>query len=200
MTGIIATEEKMVVEEINDQNMSNENNKEPESKGNDTKKKIVRKKSKAFEELLEELSLSNTEELQEENENDEEILVEKIFIKAIKGGQGATKYWYDMGKFVKGEVEKERNVTKRKEKLIKNRIYNELERKTKGFSRKAIKCKIERAEKVYKLFKGIGGKSKINRMRNTCMNTIIKLKAEEIDELIVEINKIERERENRMEE
>jgi hypothetical protein len=146
------------------------------------------KKSKAFEALVIDLSVSTTEELQEEDENNEEIPLEKAFIKAIKAGQGATKCWYDVGKIVKGEVKKERNVPKRK---IKTRIYNKLERKLKGLSRRAIHDKIRRAERIYKIFKGIGGKSKINRMRSTYMNTITNLKAKEVDELITRINEIE---------
>ena len=146
------------------------------------------KKSKAFEALVIDLSVSITEELQEEDENNEEIPLERAFIKAIKVGQGATKCWYDVGKIVKREVEKERNVPKRK---IKTKIYNELERRLKGSSRIAIKNKIQRAERIYKIFKGIGGKSKINRMRSTYMNTITNLKAKEVDELITRINEIE---------
>jgi len=37
-------------------------------------------------------------------------------------------------------------------------------------------------------------------MRSTCMNTIIKLRKEEIDELIRKINEIEEERNNMIEE
>jgi hypothetical protein len=200
MTETIMIEEEMLIEEITDQNTLSENNEESESEGEDTEREIVIKRSKAFEELVIDLSVLATEELREEEENDEEILLEKVFVKAIKAGQKATKCWYNVGEIVRRKVEEGRNRTRRKEKLIKTRIYNDLERKLKGFSRKAIQSKIERAEKVYKLFKGIGGKSKINRMKNTCMNTIIKLKASEVDELITKINEKERERENSMEE
>jgi hypothetical protein len=154
------------------------------------------KKSKAFEGLIIDLSVSTTEELREEDENNKEILLEKVFVKAIE--VETIKCWYDVGKTVRREVEKERNVTKRKGRRIKTQIYNELERKLKGFSRKAIQLKIRRAERVYKIFKGIGGKSKINRMRSTYMKTITNLKAKEVDELITRINEIGIERKNNM--
>ncbi|CAB4492732.1 unnamed protein product [Rhizophagus irregularis] len=50
--------------------------------------------------------------------------------------------------------------------------------------------------------KGIGGKQKINRMRNTCMDTIIglRIKKGEVDELIRKVNEIEDERNSIMEE
>lgn len=46
---------------------------------------------------------------------------------------------------------------------------------------------------MYEIFRGIGGKQKINRMRNTCMNTIIglKIKEGEIDKLIKQVNEME---------
>jgi hypothetical protein len=61
---------------------------------------------------------------------------------------------------------------------------------------------LTRAENIYKLFKGIGGKGKINRMQNTCMSTIMELKFKEgkIDKLIRKVNEIEEERNSIMEE
>lgn len=93
------------------------------------------------------------------------------------------------------------NGRRKKEKTARTKIHNELMNKLKGFIRTAIQQKIVRAEKVYKLFKGIG-KDKINRMKNTSINTIIGLKnrSGEIEELINEVNKIEEERKNIIEE
>jgi hypothetical protein len=165
-------------------------------------KEVMMKRSKAFYELLKDLSVPTVEESLENEENDEEVTLERLFIKAIKAGQEITKCWYDVGKAVRNKVEKERNKLGIKEKSIKTKMYNELTKRLKGFSRKAIQSKIERAEKVYKLFKGIGGRNKINRMKNTSMNTIINLKEKkgEVDELIRQINEKEEERNSMMEE
>jgi hypothetical protein len=165
-------------------------------------KEVMTKRSKAFYELLKDLSVPTVGESLENEENDEEVTLERLFIKAIKAGQEITKCWYDVGKAVRNKVEEERNKLGIKEKSIKTKMYNELTKRLKGFSRKAIQSKIERAEKVYKLFKGIGGRNKINRMKNTSMNTIINLKEKkgEVDELIRQINEKEEERNSMMEE
>ncbi|CAB4431060.1 unnamed protein product [Rhizophagus irregularis] len=165
-------------------------------------KEVVTKRSKAFYELLKDLSVPTIEELLENEGNDEEVTLERLFTKAIKAGREATKCWYNVGKVVRNKVEEERNKLGIKEKSVKTKMYNELTKRLKGFSRKAIQSKIERAEKVYKLFKGIGGRNKINRMKNTSMNTIINLKEKkgEVDELIGKVNEIEEERNSIIEE
>ncbi|PKC55560.1 hypothetical protein RhiirA1_475394 [Rhizophagus irregularis] len=165
-------------------------------------KEVVMERSKAFYELLKDLSVSTVKESLESEENDQEVTLERLFTKAIKVGQEAIKCWYDVGKAVRNKVEKERNKLRIKEKSIRTKMYNELTKRLKGFSRKVIQSKIERAERVYKLFKGIGGRSKINRMKNTSMNTIINLKEKkgEVDELIRKVNEIEEERNSIMEE
>ncbi|PKY60577.1 hypothetical protein RhiirA4_484439 [Rhizophagus irregularis] len=165
-------------------------------------KEVIMRRSKAFYELLKDLSVPTVGELLESEENDEEMTLEKWFTKAIKAGQEATKCWYDVGKAVRNKVEEERNRLGIKEKSIKTKMYNELTKRLKGFSRKAIQSKIERAEKVYKLFKGIGGRNKINRMKNTSINTIINLKERkgEVDELIKKVNEMEEKRNSIMEE
>ncbi|EXX57967.1 uncharacterized protein OCT59_008587 [Rhizophagus irregularis] len=159
-------------------------------------KEVVIERSKAFYELLKDLNVSTVEESLESEENDQEVTLERLFTKAIKAGQEAVKCWYDVGKAVRNKVEEERNKLGIKEKSIRTKMYNELTKRLKGFSRKAIQSKIERAERVYKLFKGIGGRSKINRMKNTSMNTIINLKEKkgEVNELIRKVNEIEEER------
>ncbi|PKC73957.1 hypothetical protein RhiirA1_450529 [Rhizophagus irregularis] len=142
------------------------------------------------------LSVSTVEESLESEENDQEVMLERLFTKAIKAEQEAIKCWYNVGKAVRNKVEEERNKLGIKEKSIRTKMYNELTKRLKGFIRKVIQSKIERAERVYKLFKEIGGRSKINRMKNTSMNTIINLKEKkgEVDELMRQVNEIEEER------
>ncbi|UZO15501.1 uncharacterized protein OCT59_006921 [Rhizophagus irregularis] len=165
-------------------------------------KEVVIERSKAFYELLKDLKVSTVEESLESEENDQEVTLERLFTKVIKAEQEAIKCWYNVGKAVRNKVEEERNKLGIKEKSIKTKLYNELTKRLKGFNRKVIQSKIERAERVYKLFKGIGGRSKINKMKNTSMNTIINLKEKkgEVDELIRKVNEIEEERNSIMEE
>ena len=194
-------ERAIVMEEVIDQTMTDESNGESESEENDeeTEEEIVRR-SKVFKELLKDLSIPTVEEPLEE-EYDEEVTLDKLFMKAVKESREAVKYWYKVGRLFTRKLNEEMNGRRKREKTARTKIYNELMNKLKGFTRTAIQQKILRAEKVYKLFKGIG-KDKINRMRNTSMNTIIGLKKKsgEIEELINEVNKIEEERENIMEE
>ncbi|CAB4478491.1 hypothetical protein RhiirA5_380943 [Rhizophagus irregularis] len=147
------------------------------------------------------LSVSTVEESLESEENDQEVMLERLFTKAIKAEQEAIKCWYNVGKAVRNKVEEERNKLGIKEKSIRTKMYNELTKRLKGFIRKVIQSKIERAERVYKLFKEIGGRSKINRMKNTSMNTIINLKEKkgEVDELMRQVNEIEEERNSMIE-
>ncbi|RGB32758.1 hypothetical protein C1646_762522 [Rhizophagus diaphanus] len=105
---------------------------------------------------------------------------------------------FNVGEEFRNEIIRNKSETSKKKKLIRSGIYDRMEKNLKGRTRSAIKVRLTRAECVYKLFKGIGGKQKINRMRNTCMNTIIELKIKEgeIDELIRRVNEIEEERNN----
>ncbi|PKY60195.1 hypothetical protein RhiirA4_517737 [Rhizophagus irregularis] len=193
--------EGVMIEEVDDQVMTEESNGESESRENDeeSEEETVRR-SKVFEELLKDLSVPTVEELLEE-EYDEEVTLDKLFMKAVRESREAVKCWYKLGRLFTRKLNKEMNGRRKKEKTARTRIYNELMNKLKGFTRTAIQQKIVRAEKVYKLFKGIG-EDKINRMKNTSMNTIIGLKnrSGEIEELINKINKIEEERKNIMEE
>uniref|UniRef100_U9TY53 Uncharacterized protein n=1 Tax=Rhizophagus irregularis (strain DAOM 181602 / DAOM 197198 / MUCL 43194) TaxID=747089 RepID=U9TY53_RHIID len=143
-----------------------------------------------------EKNVSTVEESLESEENDQEVMLERLFTKAIKAEQEAIKCWYNVGKAVRNKVEEERNKLEIKEKSIRTKMYNELTKRLKGFIRKVIQSKIERSERVYKLFKEIGGRSKINRMKNTSMNTIINLKEKkgEVDELMRQVNEIEEEK------
>ncbi|PKK56648.1 hypothetical protein RhiirC2_799589 [Rhizophagus irregularis] len=184
------------VEEIKEVNNKVEEKYRSGTDKEEIEKEVVIERSKAFYELLKDLNVSTVEESLESEENDQEVTLERLFTKAMKAGQEAIKCWYNVGKAVRNKVEEERNKLGIKEKSIRTKMYNELTKRLKGFSRKAIQSKIERAERVYKLFKGIGGRIKINRMKNTSMNTIINLKEKkgEVDELIRKVNEIEEER------
>ncbi|RIA97510.1 hypothetical protein C1645_813909 [Glomus cerebriforme] len=163
---------------------------------------ISEKGTEAFEKLLKDLSTSVLEEQLMEEENVEEMTLEKLFIRAEKGSQKLVKYWFDVGKEFRNEINRMKGETNKKEKTIRSNIYDRLEKNLKGQTRNAIQLSITRAENMYKLFERIGGEQKINRIKNTCMNTIIKLKFRkgEIDELIRKVNEIEEERNNIMEE
>ena len=181
-------EEEMVDKETNSSEDISELGTVDEGNGTEI---VITEKSKAFQELLEDLIIPNRDEIRSDDEDEAEIPIEKLFIKAVKTEQEAVEWWYRVGwqfkKEINGKLERER-----KEKTIRTEIYDRLEKKLIGYSRKAIRNKMERAERVYKLFKGIG-RDKISRMRNTSMNTIIKLKEKkgEVDELIKEINEAE---------
>ncbi|RIA80881.1 hypothetical protein C1645_837908 [Glomus cerebriforme] len=163
---------------------------------------ILEKETEAFEKLLKNLSTSVVEKQLMEEENVEEMTLEKLFIRAEKGSQKLVKYWFDVGKEFRNEIKRMKNETNKKEKMIRSGIYNRLERNLKGQTRNAIQLSVTRAENVYKLFEGIEGEQKINRMKNTCINTIIKLnfKKGEVDKLIRKVNEIEKERNDIMEE
>jgi len=163
---------------------------------------IVENEIGAFEKLLEDLSTPVVEEQLIEVENIENMTLERLFTRAEKGSQKLVEYWFDVGEEFRNEIRKMKNETNKKEKTIRSDIYNRLEKNLKGRTRNAIKLSMTRAENVYKLFKGIGGKEKINRMKNTCMSTIVELKFREgeIDELIRKVNEIEEERNSIMEE
>ena len=162
---------------------------------------ILENETEVFEKLLKDLSTPVMEK-QLIEEDIEEMTLEKLFIRAEKGSQELVKYWFDVGEEFKNEIRRIKSETNEKEKTIRSDIYNRLEKNLRGRTRSTIKMRLTRAEKVYKLFKGIGGKQKINRMKNTCMKTIIKLRVKdgEIDELIRRINEIEEEKNNAMEE
>ncbi|CAB4443475.1 unnamed protein product [Rhizophagus irregularis] len=163
---------------------------------------ILENETKAFEKLLKDLSTPVIEEQLKEEENIEDMTLEGLFIRAEKGSQELVKYWFDVGEEFRNEIRKMRGKTSKKEKTIRSDIYNRMEKNLKGRTKKAIQSRLTRAECVYRLFKGIGGKQKINRMRNTCMDTIIglKIKEGEVDELIRKVNEIEEERNSIMEE
>jgi len=150
--------------------------------------------------LLKDLCTPVTEEQIIEEENNGDMTLEKLFMKAVQESQELVRYWYDVGEEFRKEIKEKKGSRIKKERDIKSDIYNRMERNLREYSRKTIMTRLARAERVYKIFKGIGGKTRISRMRNTCMNTIIKLRKEEIDELIRKINEIEEERNSMMEE
>ena len=206
-------------EEILENKRNKRERKRTEKEPNDTKKndkgkkiriedeesteeeEIVENGMGAFERLLKDLSTPVIEEQLIEEENIGEVTLEKLFIRAERGSQELVKYWFDVGEEFRNEIRRIKDETKMKERTIRSNIYNRLEKNLRGRTRNTIQTKLTRAEQIYKLFKGIGGKEKIDRMRNTCMSTIMELRFRkgEIDELIKKINEIEEERNNIME-
>jgi hypothetical protein len=163
---------------------------------------ILENGTEAFKKLLKDLCTPVTEEQIVEQEDVENMTLERLFARAEKGSQELVKYWFDVGKEFRNEIKKIKGKTNKKERTIRSDIYNRMEKNLRGRTRNTIQARLTRAENIYKLFEGIGGKQKINRMKNTCMNTIIKLKFREgeIDELIRKVNEIEEERNSIMEE
>ncbi|CAB4443566.1 unnamed protein product [Rhizophagus irregularis] len=161
---------------------------------------ILENETEAFEKLVKDLSTPVLEEQLIEEGNIGNMTLEKLFMKAVQESQGLVRYWYDVGEEFRKEIREKKGSRIKKERDIRSNIYNRMERNLKGHSRKTIMIRLARAERVYRIFKGIGGKQKISRMRNTCMNTIIKLRKEEVDELIRRVNEIEEERNSIMEE
>ena len=101
---------------------------------------------------------------------------------------------------IEGERSKIQNRAKRnRENPIKTKIISELSKELIGYRRDTIRKKLERAVRVYEIFRGIGGKSKVGRMKNTGITTIRNLRREEVRELINEINNIEDRRRNEIE-
>src|ERR1700722_1724682 len=101
--------------------MLNENNEKFESERDeeDIEREIVVRKSKAFEEMLRDLSISTAGKLLKESENAGKMVLEKVYVKAIKEEQGAIEYWYDVGETFKVEIEKERNEIRKRKQLIR---------------------------------------------------------------------------------
>ncbi|RGB32313.1 hypothetical protein C1646_763074 [Rhizophagus diaphanus] len=159
--------------EKNETNNSGESEKEEES-NNDTesngnkkrkerKRMRVEERSKAFRELLKELSILVREEQLIEKENSKNIPLEELFTRAIQGEQRSTEYWFDVGESFKNNLEERKHRLGKKEKLIRIDIYNKLEKYLKEFSRNAIQHKITRAEILIKEI------SRIEEERNNIM-------------------------------
>ncbi|PKY61529.1 hypothetical protein RhiirA4_486624 [Rhizophagus irregularis] len=182
---------RKIEKEVDDTEKSNERKKARiEGEESTEEEEISEDETEEFKELLKDLCTPVTEEQIVEPEDVENMTLERLFIRAEKGSQELVKYWYDVGKEFRNEIRKMKSETNKKEKAIRSDIYNRMEKNLKGRTRNTIQARLTRAENIYKLFEGIGGKQEINRMKNTCMNTIIKLKFREgkIDKLIRKVN------------
>jgi hypothetical protein len=160
--------------------------------------------SKVYKDLLKELTVPRIRSRSEVEEDQEESLKESVK-KILKEEQKVVKNYYVCGKRYQQEIEsrKRRRGQKKGVKAIKGAIKTDLAKEIIGYSRDAIRKRLERAERVYKLFKGIG-RDKIERMVDTDVTDIRKLRVnnriDEVQLLIQEINRLEQERLNRMEE
>lgn len=91
---ITIDEEGVIIEEITDQAITDESNEESESEENneESEEETVRR-SKVFGKLLRDLSIPMVEVPLEE-EYDEEVTLDKLFMKAIRENQEVVKCWY----------------------------------------------------------------------------------------------------------
>ena len=148
-------------------------------------------KSKAYKDLLEDLSKSNMDEEMENEENELKGTLTEMYLQAIGKGIELIKSWYDVGRNFKREIKNRMRRKKKGEKLVKKKIYDEMAEELPGKKRPTIIKEMEVAVRVYRIFNGIGGKSEINKMKSTSLETIKKLKERngEIEDLIREINR-----------
>ncbi|CAB4421400.1 unnamed protein product [Rhizophagus irregularis] len=91
---ITTDEEGVIIEEITDQAITGESNGESESEENneESEEETVRR-SKVFGKLLRNLSIPMVE-IPLEEEYDEEVMLDKLFMKAIRENQEVVKCWY----------------------------------------------------------------------------------------------------------
>ncbi|GBB85153.1 hypothetical protein RclHR1_11700003 [Rhizophagus clarus] len=179
--------------------ISEENSKEDINKVKETKKNYGRKRNekkvkkqqgnskkhtKAYEKLMEELTIPQKKIIIIKDDDDEKIepSLAKILRCAIKGDRNSINLWYNCGKRFREEIETKIGKGE-KEQNVRKKIYNELAKKMPELKRDMIQYKLIRAERVYKLFKAIG-REKINRLQNCCITDIMECKKEEIDEII----------------
>ncbi|PKC05954.1 hypothetical protein RhiirA5_378213 [Rhizophagus irregularis] len=181
---------KRTEKEVNNTERSNGKKKIRMEDEESLEEEVLENETEAFRKLLEDLSMPVVEEQLIEEESVGNMTLERLFIRAERGSQELVKYWFDVGEEFKNEIRKIKGKTSKKEKIIRSDIYNRMEKNLKGRTRKAIQSRLIKAEHVYEIFRGIEGRQMINRMRNTCMNTIIglKIKEGEIDELIKQKN------------
>ncbi|CAB4426070.1 unnamed protein product [Rhizophagus irregularis] len=102
--------------------MTDESNGESESEENDeeSEEETVRR-SKVFRELLRDLSIPMVEVPLEE-EYDEEVTLDKVFMKAIRESREAVKCWYKVGRLFTERLNEEMNGRRKKEKTARIRI------------------------------------------------------------------------------
>jgi ribosomal protein L15 len=169
-----------------------------------------RQRFKRFqEEVMEE---SDSEEVQEHEEEETLEDLEKgmeikelsrLYIKAYKREMGREKlnrkiigFWYNYAEKFKERIEEIQN----EDSLVAprtaiHRIYEEINAEIPEWSRENLKKKTEGARKIYYLFSKIG-KTKIKKIKETSMDTILKGTWEEIYELEREYFQKEAEKEN----
>jgi hypothetical protein len=160
-----------------------------ESEGSESEGSIIKeendngkKHTKAFEELNKELSTLVNQEWMNNLEDEMEESLSQLVLKVIEEDQNQVKIYYMLGKKFREEI-KVRTNGKKKERKVKGEIYNELMNEIKVTSREALKKKLERAERVNKLFEGIG-ENKIEQLIDCGVTTIARCRVEEINKLI----------------
>jgi len=182
------------------ENGSNEGNQINEE--NITKKDERIKCSKGYEKLRMDLSKERLEEdLGEENEEimeiDSTMTIEEMYKEVTNNGKKRKREdvgeWYDVGKKFKRDIEEIVNDEGIKDTKARSKVYEKLmekkdvesEEKDEKKRKTSIRNKVQRAEKIFKLFRGIGGKRRIRRI-NCTVDEIGRCKNMEIDNLIEE--------------
>ncbi|GBB97643.1 hypothetical protein RclHR1_30200001 [Rhizophagus clarus] len=113
--------------------------------------------SKRFWELIEDITINTEniiEDVKDKGENEEMSLL-KSFKRCIKKNCEMLEYWYKFGEKYSNEVELRKDHSKR-EKRVKTQILDELKRDNPDITRNNIKSKVEKAERIYQIFKKIG--------------------------------------------
>ena len=155
-----------------------------------------RKFTRFQEELMEETDTEETQEdIEEKSLEDLEKEVEKkelvkLFLKAcskemekVKLNRKIINYWYKYAERFKERVEEIRNEDSSvPERTAVKIVYQEINSEISEWDREKLKKKTEGARKIYYLFSKIG-KTKIKKIKETSMDTILKGTWEEIYEL-----------------
>ena len=165
------------------------------------------KYSKGYEKLKEDLSRTELErnlenESEEIMEIDSNMTIEEMYKEVTNNSKKRKREdvgeWYDVGKKFKRNVEEiieDEGITEQK---ARNKVYKKLIEKEDVESEEtcvkkrktSIRNKVQRAEKIFKLFKGLGGKRRIKEI-SCSVDEIGRCKKTEIDKLIEEFGRTE---------
>jgi len=174
------------------------------------------KYSKGYEKLKEDLLRAELKENVNENEEimeiDSNMTIEEMYKEVTNNSKKRKREdvseWYDVGKKFKRNVEEIIEDEEINEQKARNKVYRKLIEKEDVESEEtcvkkrktSIRNKVQRAEKIFKLFKGLGGKRRIKEI-SCSVDEIGRCKKTEVDKLIEEFGRREtrNERNNELE-
>src|SRR6266498_1264631 len=165
------------------------------------------KYSKGYEKLKEDLSRTELEgnlenESEEIMEIDSNMTIEEMYKEVTNNSKKRKREdvgeWYDVGKKFKRNVEEIIEDEGINEQKARNKVYKKLIEKEDVESEEtcvkkrktSIRNKVQRAEKIFKLFKELGGKRRIKEI-SCSVDEIGRCKKTEIDKLIEEFGRTE---------